>query len=79
VILIELVAGDPDSQEIAVSTTIQVSPGDPRWQAGRVETITIPSQEGARRLRDRLVAQRAIPVDELVPPAALAPIVPAGC
>jgi hypothetical protein len=60
---IELVAGDPDSQQIAISPTIRETSG----------------QREARRLRDQLVAWRAIPVDEPAPTAALAPVVPAGC
>ena len=77
VIRIDLVAGDPESRQIAVSTTVQVNPGDPRWQAWLVDVITAQAQEGARRLRDQLMAQRAIPADEFVPLAGLVPVVAA--
>jgi hypothetical protein len=74
VIRIDLVAGDPERQ-ITVSTTLEINPtpGDSRWQALLVDSVTSQAHEGARRLRDQLIAQRALPAGGFVP---LAPLVP---
>jgi hypothetical protein len=74
VIRIDLVAGEPDRQ-ITVSTTIEINPtpGDSRWQALLVDAVTGQAHEGARRLRDQLIAQRALPSGGFVPLAAVVP------
>ena len=76
VIRIDLVAGDPEHQ-ITVSTTLEIHPvlGDSRWQSCLVDSITGQAQEGARRLRDQLIAQRALPPGGFVPLAAVVPVV----
>jgi len=78
VIRLLLSAGDPDANEIAVSTTIEVNTRDPRWPAWLVDAVTYQAQEGARRLRDHLVDQQALPGDGFVPLAAVVPVAEAG-
>jgi hypothetical protein len=75
-IRIDLVAGEPERQ-ITVSTTVEVNPtlGDSRWQALLVDSITGQAHEGARRLRDEIIAQRALPSGGFVPLAAVVPAV----
>ena len=72
VIRIDLVAEDADRQ-ITVSTTVEINPtpGDSRWQGLLVDSITGQANEGARRLRDQLIAQRALPSSGFVPLAAV--------
>jgi len=74
VIQLLLSAGDADNREVAVSTTIEVNTGDPRWPAWLVDTVTVQAQEGARRLREQLIDQRALPGDGFVPLAAVVPV-----
>ena len=76
VIQLNLVAGDDAGT--TVSTEIQLDTGDPRWPARLVDTIAIQAQEGARALRDHLVAQQALPSDGFVPLAAVVPIADAA-
>jgi hypothetical protein len=76
-----LVADDCEAGETTVSTTIAVNTADPCWSAWLVDTVTTQAQEGARRLRDSLVAQHPItgPVGSgFVPLAALVPAVSEG-
>src|SRR5439155_1654450 len=54
VIQLLISTGDPDADEVAVSTTIEVNTRDPRWPAWLVDAVTYQAQEGARRLRDHL-------------------------
>ncbi|TMA38303.1 MAG: hypothetical protein E6J79_07320 [Deltaproteobacteria bacterium] len=75
VIQLLLSTGDPDANEVSVSTMIEVNTGDPRWPAWLVDAVAYQAQEGARRLRDQLVDQRAIPGDGFVPLAAVVPVV----
>src|SRR6058998_3462050 len=74
VIQLLISTGDPDANEVAVSTTIEVNTRDPRWPAWLVDAVTYQAQEGARRLRDQLVDQRALPGDGFVPLAAVVPV-----
>jgi hypothetical protein len=81
VIEIQLVADDHDTTTVA--TTVRVDTADPRWTARLVEAITAQAGEGARRLRDQLVSQRAIPWDgdagpAFVPLAAVVPTAESG-
>jgi len=78
VIQILLAADDPDAGSATVSTTIEVNVGDPRWPAWLVDTVACQAEEGARRLRDQLVTQQAIPGDGFVPLAAVLPVAKAG-
>ncbi|MFN8544962.1 MAG: hypothetical protein U0807_12280 [Candidatus Binatia bacterium] len=74
-ITLQLVADDHDEREIAVSTSIQVNPGEPHWQAWLVNAVTTQAHEGAKRLRDQLAARHALPDDGFIPLAAVAPVV----
>ncbi|HLK12452.1 MAG TPA: hypothetical protein VKW76_13830 [Candidatus Binatia bacterium] len=67
---LQLAAGD----DITVSTTIEVNPADTRWQSWFVDAVTARAQEGARRLRDQLAAQHALPAGGFVPLAAVVPV-----
>jgi hypothetical protein len=49
-----------DAAETTVSSTVEVSTADPRWPAWLVDAIALHAQEGARQLRNQLVAQQAI-------------------
>jgi hypothetical protein len=69
VVTLKLAAGD----DITVSTTIEVNPADARWQSWLVDAVTARAQEGARRLRDQLAAQHALPAGGFVPLAAVLP------
>jgi hypothetical protein len=82
VIQVFLVADDA-GDETSVSTTLTVDTTDPRWPAWLVDALTGQAQEGARRLRDQLVGQRAIQGsgcagDPFVPLAAVVPALEAG-
>ena len=68
-----LAAGDDAGAELTVSTTVEVDTADPRWPAWLVDGITFQAKEGARRLRDQLLAQQAITGDGCVPLAAAVP------
>jgi uncharacterized alpha-E superfamily protein len=78
VIQVLLVADGPDAATTTVSTTIQLATADPRWPAWLVDTVTLQAQEGARRLRDQLVEQKAITGDGFVPLAAVVPAAEVG-
>jgi hypothetical protein len=78
VIQLLISTGEPDSDEVAVSTTIEVNTRDPRWPAWLVDAVTYQAKEGARRLRDHLVDQQALPGDGFVPLAAVVPVAEAG-
>ena len=78
-----LVADDPETGSTTVSTTLDVNTADPRWPTWLVDGITFQAQEGARRLRDQLMAQPAIQAstaagDGFVPLAALVPAAEGG-
>ena len=75
VIQVVLVADDPEGGSTTVSTTFEVNMADPRWPTWLVDGVTFQAQEGARRLRDQLMTQPAIPGDGFVP---LANVVPAA-
>jgi hypothetical protein len=78
VIQVMLAAEGPELGETTVSTTIEVNVTDPRWPAWLVEAVTYQAQEGARRLRDQLVEQQALPGDGFVPLAAVVPAAQSG-
>jgi hypothetical protein len=82
VIEVLLVADDEGAGTTSVSTTIAVDTGDPRWPARIVDAVTLQAQEGARRLRDQLAAERAIPADltaaAFVPLAVVVPVADHG-
>lgn len=74
IIEVMLVADD----DTTVSTTVQVDLSSPGWPTRLVDTVTCRAEEGARRLRDQLAAERAIPGEThaasgFVPLAALVP------
>ena len=73
VIRIELAAGDAERDAISVSTALNIDTQDSRWQAWLVNSITTQAEEGARRLRDQLVARQALPETGFVPLAAVVP------
>ncbi len=78
VIQIQLAAGDEDADGVSVSTTIEVNTGDPRWPTWLVDAVTFQAQEGARRLRDQMIEQQALPGDGFVPLAAVVPVAETG-
>jgi hypothetical protein len=75
VIQVQLVADDPDAGETTVATTFDVDTADPRWPTWLVDAVTFQAQEGARRLRNQLIAQHAIAAGSFVPLAAVVPAV----
>ena len=78
VIRVLLVADGPDAAATAVSNTVEINTTDPRWPAWLVDAITFQAREGARRLRDRLIAEQAIAGDGSVSLPAGVPAVQAG-
>ncbi|TMA88972.1 MAG: hypothetical protein E6J77_08190 [Deltaproteobacteria bacterium] len=76
--VIRLLLATDDSA--AVSTSITVNTADPSWPAWLVEAITYHAQQSARRLRDDLIAQQAIPGDDdhAVPLTAVVPVAQVG-
>jgi len=81
VIELHLIAEDADAT--SVSTTVDIDVADPRWPAWLVDAVTFQAQEGARRLRDQLAVQRAIPghasaESRFVPLAAVIPTAEPG-
>jgi hypothetical protein len=78
VIQLLLAVEDSGGKATTVSTSIEVNTGDPRWPAWLVDAITSQATEGARRLRDQLIEQRAIPGDGFVPLEAVVPAAEAG-
>ena len=78
-----LVAEDPDGGPTTVSTTLDVNTADPRWPTWLVDGVTFQAQEGARRLREQLMAQPAIQASSaagggFVPLAAVVPAAESG-
>jgi hypothetical protein len=78
VIQVLLVAEDSEAGETSVTTSFAVDTADPRWPAWLVGTIASQAEEGARRLRDQLVVQQAIPGDGFVPLACVVPAAEIG-
>jgi len=78
VVKVVLVADDPDAGASTVSTTLEVNVADPRWPTWLVDAVTTQAREGARRLRDQLFAQQAIPGDGCVLLAAAVPVATSG-
>lgn len=77
-VTIELRAADADGDVAIVSTALDVDQGDPRWQAWLVDAVAGQAKEGARRLRDALLAQPGRMVEGFVPLAAVTPISTSG-
>lgn len=77
-VTIELRAADADGEVVTVSTALDVDQGDPRWQAWLVDAVAGQAKEGARRLRDEMLAQPGRLVDGFVPLAAVTPITTSG-
>jgi hypothetical protein len=76
VVKVVLVADVPDAGSTTVATTLEVNVADPRWPVWLVDAVTTQAREGARRLRDELYEQRALPeTDGFVPLAAVVPSV----
>lgn len=73
-VTIELRAADADGDVVTVSTALDVDQGDPRWQAWLVDAVAGQAKEGARRLRDEMLAQPGRLVEGFVPLAAVTPI-----
>ena len=73
-----LSAGDPDADGVTVSTTLEIDLDDPRWQAWLVDSVAGQAKEGARQLRDELIAQQGLPVTGFVPLCAVLPAAGAG-
>ena len=72
VIKIDLMTDETADEQIAVSTTIEVHPDDPRWSARLVEAVTTQAEEGARRLCEQLAAT-VTPPPRFLPLAAVVP------
>jgi hypothetical protein len=73
VVQINLVADDgAATDQVAVSTSVEVHPSDPRWQARLVDAVMIQAEEGARRLVEQLevllptVSKRFLPLAAIV-------------
>ncbi|MCW5892797.1 MAG: hypothetical protein KIT14_19970 [bacterium] len=77
-VTIELRAADADGDVATVSTALDVDQGDPRWQTWLVDAIAGQAKEGARRLRDEMLAQPGRAVGGFVPLAAVTPISTSG-
>ena len=74
VVTINLVTDDDTAaDQIAVSTSVEIHPGDPRWQARLVDAVTTQAEEGARRLVEQLdvllptASKRFLPLAAIVP------------
>ena len=78
VVKVILVADDPDAGATTVATTLEVNVADSRWPTWLVDAVTTQAREGARRLRDQLFAQQALPGDGFVPLAAVVPTAKSG-
>ncbi len=77
VIQINLVADDDTAEEqIAVSTSVEVHPEDPRWPARLVDAVATQAEEGAQRLVEQLAVllpqsgKRFLPLAAVVPTVA---------
>lgn len=73
-----LSAGDPDADGVSVSTAFEIDLDDPRWQAWLVDSVAGQAKEGARQLRDQLIAEQGLPVTGFVPLSAVLPAAGAG-
>ena len=82
VVQVVLVTEDPQGGSTSVSTTVEVNMADPRWPTWLVDGVTFQAQEGARRLREQLMAQPAIQGsgagDGFTPLAAVVPAAESG-
>jgi hypothetical protein len=77
-VTIELRAADADGEVATVSTALDVDQGDPRWPAWLVDAVAGQAKEGARRLRDAMLAQPGRQVEGFVPLAAVTPVSTSG-
>jgi hypothetical protein len=78
-----LVADDDAGDSTTVTTSVQIDLTAPGWPTRLVDTVTCRAEEGARRLRDQLAAERAIPwqtspATAFVPLAAVVPTADPG-
>ena len=78
-----LVAEDRETGPTTVSTTLEVNTADPRWPTWLVDGVTFQAQEGARHLREQLMAQPAIQASTaagsgFIPLAAVVPAAESG-
>ena len=71
-------ASGPVRARVTVSTTLEIDLDDPRWQAWLVDSVAGQAKEGARQLRDELIAQQGLPVTGFVPLCAVLPAAGAG-
>lgn len=83
IIEVMLVADADTADSTTVATTVQVDLSAPGWPTRLVDTVTCRAEEGARRLRDQLAAERAIPgqtspATAFVPLAAVVPTADPG-
>ena len=74
VVQINLVTdADTAADQIAVSTSVEIHSGDPRWQARLVDAVMLQAEEGARRLVEQLdivlptASKRFLPLAAIVP------------
>ena len=63
------------SEQISVSTSVEVHPGDSRWQARLVDAVTLQAEEGARRLVEQLNVLLPAPKARFLPLASIVPSV----
>jgi hypothetical protein len=76
VIQINLVADDDTAEEqIAVSTSVEVDPNDPRWQARLVHAVATQAEEGASRLAEQLAVTHPERRPRFLPLAAIVPTI----
>jgi hypothetical protein len=83
IIEVTLMAGDDAADATSVSTTVHVDLTAPGWTTRLVDTVACRAEEGARRLRDQLITERAIPgqadpTAHFVPLAAVVPTAESG-
>ena len=75
VIQINLVSDDDGAEHIAVSTSVEVHPEDPRWQARLVDAVTTQAEAGAQRLVEQLAVLLPPSRTRFLPLAAVVPTV----
>lgn len=74
VVQISLVTDDGAvSEQISVSTSVEIHPGDSRWQARFVDAVTLQAEEGARRMVEQLNLLLPAPKARFLPLASIVP------
>lgn len=66
---------DTTADQLTVSTSVEIHPEDPRWQARLVDAVTIQAEEGARRLAEQLDVLLPTAKPRFLPLAAIVPTV----